>query len=47
MEIMKKEILKIENIPAIIWGEKSDSLYIFVHGKMSNKDEARGFADRK
>ncbi|MCL1802023.1 MAG: alpha/beta hydrolase [Eubacteriaceae bacterium] len=42
---MKKEILKIENIPAIIWGEKSDSLYIFVHGKMSNKDEAQGFAE--
>ena len=45
MGIMKKEVLKIENIPAIIWGEKSDNLYIFVHGKMSSKEEARGFAD--
>ncbi|MCL1914755.1 MAG: alpha/beta hydrolase [Eubacteriaceae bacterium] len=41
---MKKEILKIENIPVLIWGEKSYNLYIFVHGKMSNKDEALGFA---
>ena len=40
---MKKQTLKIESIPAIIWGEKSDSVYIYVHGKMSSKEEAQGF----
>ncbi|PJI06993.1 MULTISPECIES: alpha/beta hydrolase [Clostridium] len=34
---MKKENLKIENIPAILWGTKSDKLFIAVHGNMSNK----------
>ena len=42
---MKKQTLKIENIPAIIWGEKSDNLYVYVHGKMSSKDEAGRFAE--
>ena len=41
---MKKEVLKIENIPAILWGETSNRVYIYVHGKMSNKEEAAGFA---
>ncbi|MCL1941117.1 MAG: alpha/beta hydrolase [Synergistaceae bacterium] len=43
---MKKETIKIENIPAILWGEKSDSVYIYVHGKLSNKEETRGFAEK-
>lgn len=34
---MKQEILKIENIPAILWGEKTGNLFIAVHGLMSNK----------
>lgn len=42
---MKKEWLKIENIPTILWGEKSDKVYICVHGKMSSKEEAKGFAE--
>ena len=29
--------LKIENIPAILWGSKSDKLFVAVHGNMSNK----------
>ncbi|MCY6958509.1 alpha/beta hydrolase [Clostridium brassicae] len=38
---MIKQNLKIENIPAILWGEKSDKLFIAVHGYMSSKaDEA-------
>ena len=41
---MKKEILKIENISAILLGETSNRVYIYVHGKMSNKEEAKGFA---
>lgn len=43
-EILKKKI-KIGNIPAILWGESSDKIYIFVHGKMSNKESAQGFAE--
>lgn len=32
-----KQNLKIENIPAILWGNKSDKLFVVVHGNMSNK----------
>ena len=42
---MIKEKINIEGIPAIIWGEKSDKAYIFVHGKMSNKESAEAFAE--
>ena len=41
---MITEKIYIENIPAIIWGEKSNKAYIFVHGKMSNKESAEDFA---
>ena len=34
---MIKETLKIGNIPAILWGDKSDKLFVVVHGNMSNK----------
>ena len=43
---MEKGVLKIDDIPAIMWGEKSDSIYIHVHGKMSSKDEAESFAEK-
>ncbi|MGL4850166.1 MAG: alpha/beta hydrolase [Clostridium sp.] len=36
---MKKEYLKIENIPAILWGNNSDSVFIAIHGNMSNKED--------
>jgi alpha-beta hydrolase superfamily lysophospholipase len=42
--MMKKKIY-LENIPVIIWGEKSNKAYIFVHGKMSNKESAEAFAE--
>ena len=42
---MKKEIIKIEKIPAILWGEKSSNIYIYVHGKQSCKEEAQSFAE--
>jgi pimeloyl-ACP methyl ester carboxylesterase len=35
---MIKQNFKIENIPAILWGDKSDKLFIVVHGNMSNKE---------
>ena len=37
---MFKERFKINNIPAILWGEKSEKLFIAVHGNMSNKEDA-------
>lgn len=38
-QIMTNKI-KINNIPAIVWGEKSDKVYLCVHGKMSSKESA-------
>lgn len=36
---MKKVNLMIEGIPAILWGETSDKLFIAIHGNMSSKDD--------
>lgn len=41
---MKTEIFNIANIPAVLYGEKSDSCFIFVHGQGGNKFEAERFA---
>lgn len=41
---MKTTKLYIEKIPAIIWGAKSDKAYIYIHGKMSDKESAETFA---
>ena len=43
---MKKEFAKIENIPTLLWGDKSSSIYIYVHGKQSSKEDAKGFAEK-
>ncbi len=42
---MHQEHLKIENIPAILWGEASEKVYLVVHGKYGSKEEAEGFAN--
>jgi len=36
---MKKAHFTIESIPAILWGEPSEKLFIAVHGNMSSKDD--------
>ncbi len=36
---MKIERIKINNIPSILWGEKSRKAFIAVHGNMSNKED--------
>ena len=36
---MKTEKIKINNIPAIIWGDKSNKIFIAVHGNMSYKED--------
>lgn len=41
---MKKTRIEIDHIPALVWGEKSDKVYLFVHGKMSSKESAEGIA---
>lgn len=41
---MKITKFYIKKIPIIVWGAKSDKIYIYVHGKMSNKESAEGFA---
>lgn len=41
---MKKEYLKIGNIPALLYGAKSEKLYIFVHGRYGKKEDADNFA---
>lgn len=42
---MIKENIYIQGIPTIIWGEKSSKVYLYVHGKMSNKENAEAFAE--
>lgn len=41
---MKQEYLRINGIPAILWGEPSDEIFIYVHGNNSSKEEAEEFA---
>ena len=36
---MKVEKIKIDDIPSIIWGEKSSKVFIAIHGNMSNKED--------
>ena len=36
---MKTERIEITGIPAILWGEKKNRLFIAVHGNMSNKED--------
>lgn len=41
---MKQEKLQIGDIPAVLYGSNQDKVYLFVHGKYSNKEEAVDFA---
>lgn len=42
---MRTEQITIGRIPAILWGEPSQQLYIHVHGKLSCKEYAEDFAE--
>ncbi len=42
---MIEERLKIDHIPAVLYGEPSDRLYLFVHGKCGCKEEGEAFAE--
>lgn len=39
------EAVKINSIPAMVYGEKSDKVYLFAHGKNGYKEEAEPFAE--
>lgn len=41
---MADEHLNIKNIPAIIWGDKSPKVYLYIHGQGGDKEEAEVFA---
>ena len=41
---MTKTRVEIDGIPALIWGEPSDRVYLCVHGKLSSKLAAEGLA---
>ena len=36
---MLKDNFKIGDIPAVLWGDKSEKIFIAVHGNMSNKED--------
>lgn len=42
---MREECLNIGEIPAVLYGEKQDRLYLFVHGKQGCKEEGKDFAE--
>ena len=42
---MKTEQLFIESTPAVLYGEPSDTLWLFVHGQFGRKEEALPFAE--
>lgn len=44
MAATKKEI-DINQIPAIVWGNPSRNLYLYIHGQDGNKEEAECFAN--
>lgn len=41
---MEPQHLYIENIPALIWGNSTDKVFLYVHGQGGNKDEAKNFS---
>ena len=36
---MEIEKIQIDGIPSLLWGEKSNKVYIAIHGNMSNKED--------
>lgn len=42
---MREEKFKIDTIPAVLYGEPSDRLYLFIHGKCGCKEEGKAFAE--
>ena len=36
---MLKDNFNISSIPAVLWGDRSEKVFIAVHGNMSNKED--------
>jgi len=45
MTTMKKQELTLVGVPAILYGERSRKVYLYVHGKNGCKEEAERFAN--
>ncbi|MCF0147214.1 MAG: alpha/beta hydrolase [Clostridium sp.] len=43
--MLDKRRILIRNIPTLVWGQDSDKVYIYVHGKMGSKENAEHFAE--
>ncbi|WP_028973913.1 alpha/beta hydrolase [Spirochaeta cellobiosiphila] len=42
---MNIKSVEISNIPALIYGDSADKIFIFVHGRYSNKESAESFSE--
>ena len=42
---MRETLFQIEQLPAVLYGEDADKVWLFVHGKCGCKEEARDFAE--
>ncbi|MDY4509033.1 MAG: alpha/beta hydrolase [Candidatus Faecousia sp.] len=42
---MKEERCLIQSIPAILYGDSSENLFLYIHGKMGRKEEAAHLAE--
>ena len=42
---MKQEFFQIDAIPAVLYGEASDRVWLFIHGKCGCKEEGAAFAE--
>lgn len=41
---MERNLILIDSIPTVVWGKGSEKIYIYVHGKNGNKEEALFFS---
>lgn len=42
---MKEEHITVQEIPAVLYGDSSEKLFLYIHGKMGCKEEASRFAE--
>ena len=42
---MKEERFTIRNIPSLLYGDSSENLFLYIHGKMGRKEEAAHIAE--
>lgn len=42
---MEKQLLKIDEVPAVLYGAGSVSCFLYIHGKLGFKEEAETFAE--